>query len=313
MPPGSSAAEISDASKDLVANVALKAGYLNLTGWICRGGIYFAIFFGLSILLNKWSKMEDESDDPIYRHMLTNLSGGGLLIFLVITTFAGIDWVMSLEPIWYSSLFGAVILVGQGHSTLCLMVVLLRYLVGDSPLLMKYERRYVRDIGNLMLAFTLLWAYVSYDQWLIQYSGNLAGEAPWFIHRTTGGWQYFGALVIILHFALPFLFLLMSLMKVNLSNLAKLAGFLLFVRLSDLFFYVAPTFQLTRSTPFAGFGNMAFLADFGVPLALIGIWLWAWTYEMVKVNAPVVPVFDGRLDPEFSYEPLQAKEAGAHV
>ena len=179
------------------------------------------------------------------------LSGAGLVIYLLTVTFAAIDWLMSIEPHWFSALFGAIILVGQALSTLCMMILMVRHLAGGTTILNKIERRYFRDVGNLMLAFTLLWAYTNYSQFMIQYSGNIAEEATWQIHRTQYGWQFFGLGNIILHFALPFLFLLMSITKVNIRNLAKLAAFLICARFIDLFFYVVPTFRPFATRRFA--------------------------------------------------------------
>ena len=135
-----------------------KYGYLNPLGWLLRAGIYFTVWFTLTHFLNKWSREEDLSDDPHVRHRLSLMSGWGLILFLLTTTFATIDWVMTLEPHWYSSLWGAIFLVGQGHSTLCLMIILVRRFGHDLPVIKNVEKRYFRDIGNLMLAFTLFWA-----------------------------------------------------------------------------------------------------------------------------------------------------------
>lgn len=269
-----------------------KSGYLNPLGWMIRALLYFACWFGMAFFLNKWSREEDATDDPRVRHKLSLMSAAGLLIYMITLTFASIDWVMSIEPHWFSSLWGLIFVVGQGLSTLCLMIVLVRYLAFDSPLLKKVETRYFRDVGNLMLAFTLLWAYANYSQFMIQYSGNIAEEATWQLHRTQYGWQFFGFGNIILHFAAPFLFLLMSLTKVNIRNLAKLALFLLVARHIDLFFYVAPTF---RNSPLQSF-PFAILADIGAPMLLGGLWLTAWANQMRRVNAPVVPQFDERLN-----------------
>jgi hypothetical protein len=291
--------------------LSAKAGYLNPTGWLLRAAIYFGIWFTLAHFLNKWSRDEDASDDPTVRHKLSLMSSWGLILFLLTTTFATIDWVMTLEPHWYSSLWGAIFMVGQGHSTLCLMILLIRYLGHDLPVMKNIEKRYFRDIGNLMLAFTLLWAYTNYDQWLILYSANIAEEATWFMHRTTYGWQFVGALNIIFHFVIPFLFLLMSLTKVNIYNLAKLAGFLIIARHIDLWFYTVPTF---RPVPFAPVdGNpFWFFADLGVPLLLGGIWLWAWSTQMRKANAPIVPVHDPRLEGYWPLPEMESKGVHAH-
>jgi len=278
-----------------------KAGYLNPIGFFVRAALCFGAWFGLSFFLNKWSREEDATDDPRVRHKLSLMSAAGLLIYLVTVTFATIDWVMSIEPHWYSSLWGLIFVVGEAHSTLCLMIVLIRYLAADTDLLKRVEARYFRDVGNLMLAFTLLWAYTNYSQFMIHYSANIAEEAPWHLHRTQFGWQYFGLGNIILHFALPFLFLLASLTKVNVKNLAKLAMFLIVARHIDLYFYVIPTF---RNSPLQAF-PFAILADIGLPLLLGGLWLTGWARQMHSVNAPIVPQFDERLN---GFWPLE----GAH-
>ena len=283
--------------KDFDPILRAKSGYLNPLGWLIRGGLYFVIWMTLAHYLNKWSREEDVSSDPRARHRLNLLSGAGLLIYLITVTFASIDWVMSIEPHWYSALFGVIFLVGQGLSTLCVMIILVRRIAGQTSILKKVESRYFRDVGNLMLAFTLLWAYTNFSQFMIQYSANLAEEATWQIHRTQFGWQFFGFGNIVCHFALPFLFLLMSITKVNLGNLAKLAAFLILARHLDLFYYVVPTF---RASPLDGLPGgampLAFLADIGAPLMLGGLWLTMWARQMLKVNAPIVPQFDERLD-----------------
>ena len=286
-----------------------KAGYLNPLGWLIRAGVCFVIWFGLSFLLNKWSRQEDESPSPLPRHKLSMWSSVGLIIFLITVTVASIDWVMTIEPHWYSALWGAIFLVGQGLSTLCVMVVLIYSLMRDTPLFKGIETRYFRDVGNLMLAFTIFWAYTNFSQFMIQYSANIAEEATWQLNRTTEGWQYFGAINILLHFALPFLFALSSLTKVNMSNLRKLALFLIFARFVDLFFYVVPTFRISPldGTPLGSVNiyQFAFLADLGLPILLGGLWVWAWAWQMKKVNAPVVPIYDQRIE---GLWPLEAAE-----
>ena len=287
-----------------------KAGYLNPLGWLIRAGICFVIWFGLSYLLNKWSREEDASPSPVPRHKLSMWSSLGLVIVLLTLTSASVDWVMAIEPHWYSALWGAIFLVGEALSTLSIMVVIIYNMMKGTDLFKNIETRYFRDIGNLMLAFTIFWAYTNYSQFMIQYSANLAEEATWQLHRTTFGWQYFGAVNIALHFALPFLFALMSITKVNMGNLRKLAMFLIFARFVDLFFYVAPTF---RQSPLDGLPGgaypFAFLADLGLPILMGGLWIWAWATQMKKVNAPIVPIFDERIGDDAW--PLQAAEATA--
>jgi hypothetical protein len=311
------------ADQHLLANdhvLSKKVGYLNPIAWTVRALLYFVIWFVIAHLLNKWSRKEDETDDPYVRHNLSMWSAVGLIFYVITVTFATMDWVMTLEPHWYSSLFGAIFLVGQGHSTLCIMMILIKLTGGQTDLMKRVESRYFRDVGNLLLAFTLLWAYTNFSQFMIQYSANIAEEAEWFVNRTQYGWQFFGAGNIIMHFVLPFLMLLMSINKVNLNNFVRLAAFLLVVRHIDLLYYVVPTFRhsVLSSTPFsmttASGGTVgaeypwAFLADIGLPLLLGGIWILAWATQMKKTNAPLVPVYDARLAP---YWPLE--EGAEHL
>jgi len=288
-----------------------KVGYLGMIPFLVRQVLYFAIWFGMAHLLNKWSKQEDQSDDPYIRHRSSMWSALGLLVYVLTLTFATIDWVMTIEPHWFSSLWGPIFLVGQAQSTLCVMIILTRYVAGHTNIVKNVEGRYFRDVGNFMMAFTLLWAYTNYSQFMIQYSGNIAEEAEWFVHRTTYGWQYYGAVNIITHFVAPFLLLLMSMNKVNMNNLVKLAAFLIVARHIDLFFYVVPTFRTTPVTGLPG-GEFpfAFLADIGLPILLGGIWIFGWANQMKKANAPIVPVYDTRLNP---YWPLADGTVGQSV
>ena len=303
------------ADADLVRHdkiLTAKSDYLNPIFWTIRAVFYFAVWFYLAHIMNYYSRKEDQTDDPMVRHKLNLWAAGGLVVYVITLTFAAMDWVMALEPHWVSSLFGVIFLVGQGQATLALFVVLIQRLAGDTAIIQGIEKRYFRDIGNLMLAFTLLWGYMNFSQWMIMYSANIAEEAEWFVHRTTYGWEWIGFLVILTHFALPFAFLLMSLTKTNINNLAKLAAFLIVVRHLDLFFYVAPTF---RPNPFSEF-PISLLTDIGAPLALGGIWLWGWANQMQK-NATVVPAYDQRLDgywplPDLKPQAQMAKEAASH-
>ena len=290
-----------------------KEAYLNPVAWLIRAGVCFVIWFALSYLLNTWSREEDASPSPVPRHKLSMWSGLGLVVFLITVTVASVDWVMTIEPHWFSALWGAIFLVGEGLSTLSVMVVIIYNMMKGTPLFERIETRYFRDIGNLMLAFTIFWAYTNYSQFMIQYSGNLAEEATWQLHRTTNGWQFFGAVNIILHFALPFMFALMSITKVNMANLRKLAMLLIFARFVDLFYYVVPTFRFspTDGLPFPGATfPFAFLADIGLPILLGALWIWAWAGQMKKVNAPIVPIFDERIEGAW---PLEAAESTASV
>lgn len=285
-------------TEDFAHHVIKKSPYLNATGFIIRAVIYFAIWMTLAFFLNKWGAQQDEREDEGNALRLGRLSAPGLLIYVLTLTFASIDWVMSLTPTWTSSLFGVIFLAGQILSTLALMAVLVSTLAGHTDLVKRVEPRYFRDLGNLMLAFTLFWAYTSFSQYLIIWAGNIADESEWFVLHLRGSWLYVGALLCFAHFFFPFLCLLSSSMKVKLENLAKLGVFIIFMRHVDLWWYVTATFRQEGASMFQ-------ISDLGAPLLLGGLWLWSWARELKGREA--VPVHDPRLKP---FWPL--KEIATH-
>lgn len=282
----------------------LKSAYLNVPFFIARTVLYFAIWIAFAAVLNRWGAIQNERNDPDVFSRLNVLGGAGLVVYALTMTFASVDWVMSLTPHWYSSIFGMLVVVSQGLSTLALMLVLTWYLAGDQPLLRRVPSGYFRDLGNLMLAFVMLWGYMSLSQYLITYSGNTAEEITWYVRRGTGGWEYVSLLLIPLHFFLPFIVLIVgSGIKRNPSRLARIAGFILFMRFVDLFWWVTPTFRKTIGLS---------LADLGTPLLIGGIWLGLWAGQMR--DQPLVPVHDPRLEGDALHSVVgqEVVEHGAH-
>jgi hypothetical protein len=136
------------------------------------------------------------------------LSGGGLLAYGLTITFASFDWLMSLEPHWFSTIYGVLILGGQGLSALAFLIIVLVWLSRRPPLDRIVAASHFHDLGNLMLAFVMLWAYFSFSQYLIIWSGNLPAEIGWYLHRLQTGWRAVGLALILFHFAAPFVVLL---------------------------------------------------------------------------------------------------------
>ncbi|MDF2441710.1 MAG: hypothetical protein JWN98_2694, partial [Abditibacteriota bacterium] len=262
----------------------LKEPYLNVPFFIARSVFYFVIWGFIANRLNVWGRQQSEGDARA-THKLSMWGALFLILYVFTMTFASFDWVMSLTPHWYSSLYGVIFIVGQGLSTLCLMHILITYLTKGTRLREWVPNNYFRDLGNLTLAFTMLWAYMNYSQWVIIWSGNIAEEVEWYVPRVQTSWVYVGAILIACHFVLPFLTLLSSSVKVRIDNLAKLAVLILVMRLIDLRFYITPTFS-----PNAYFTN---IADIGAVLGLTGIWLWLWAREMMKSRS-LVPDNDPR-------------------
>src|SRR5262245_36315057 len=184
-----------------------KSPWLNQTGFLIRGVIYFAIWIGLATYLRTWSKQQDQNRDLGATQRAQNLSAPGFVISAFAITFAGVDWVMSLDVEWYSTIFGLLMLIGQGVSSLSFLIMVGVYLSGREPMSGVYQNKHFHDLGKLLLTVVMVWAYFSFSQLLIIWSGNLPEEIPWYLERFRGQWQWIGVGLILLNFALPFVLL----------------------------------------------------------------------------------------------------------
>ena len=197
--------------------------YLTTNGFIIRAIIYFAIWNLLSFLLSHWSKQTDRAGAPDNTERFKAVAGPGLILYGFTISFAAIDWVMSLDPSWISTIFGLIILIGEVLSAMCFAVVVERILFNYKPMSEMLTPDFVHDHGKWMLAFTMVWAYFNFSQWLIIWAGNLPAEITYYIRRINGGWGYVGLFVVIFHFAVPFAILLSRPFKRNISQ-TGLAG-----------------------------------------------------------------------------------------
>ena len=257
---------------------------------IARLVFYFASFMLLARNVNKWTWGMNADNAESNTRKLNGIGPPGIILYVICVTFLAVDLMMTITPGWNTSIIGLLFVVGQGLSTFSLMCVLTAYLGAHKPPLVNVPRRYIRDIGNFMLAFTLLWSYMSYGQLVITFSGNQAEEAGWYQPRQMGGWQIVGILMVVAHFALPFLTLLSSAVKTNISSLAKLGLIIIFMRFVDLHYWVVPG----SAQPFEQQVNFARLPlDFSMPLAIGGLWLAMWSVQMR--DKPIVPELDPRL------------------
>ena len=265
-----------------------KAPFLNVPFFLARATLYFAIWIVVTQLVVRWSRQQDEGTEP--RPNLTRrlqlLSGAGLPIYALTVSFATIDWGMTLEPHWFSTIYGLLFVVGQGLSTLAFSIIMLRKLAGREPLAGVVRRGHFHDLGNLMLAFVMLWAYMSFSQYLIIWSGNLPEEISWYLNRSAGGWQYFAPILMGFHFALPFLLLLARRRKQSAEVLARIAVWVLLLRFVDIFWLIAPAFSPREF-------HVHWL-DLTIPLAIGGIWLALFLHRLGSWS--LVPTNDPRID-----------------
>ncbi|MFQ5637763.1 MAG: hypothetical protein ACE5IR_07175 [bacterium] len=269
-----------------------KAKYLNVGFFWVRAAVYFLIWGALITFLNKWSKKQDETADASLSDKLRKLGGPAMLLYFLTVTFSSIDWVMSLAPQWFSTIFGVIFVIGQGLLTLAFAIIALNMFSGYKPLSDILGKQHFHDLGNLMLAFVMLWAYISLSQFLIIWSGNLPEEIPWYLDRLQGGWQWLALFVVIFHFALPFILLLSRRTKRNQRVLAKVAFVMVFMRLIDLFWIVAPNFHPGKIS--------VHWLDLAVPAGIGGVWV-AFFIRNLK-GCAVLPLHDPRLKEALQYE-----------
>jgi hypothetical protein len=264
-----------------------KSPYLNVPFFLARTAFYFIVWIGLARVLSRLSGRLDTDTDPKIERRLRGLGGAGLLLMGLTITFASVDWAMSLDPHWFSTLYGVVFMVGQALAALTFSIVLLALFIKEAPFSGVVKPNDTHDLGKLMLAFTMLWAYLHLSQFLIIWAGNLPEEIPWYIRRTQGAGQLVAQFIIVFHFALPFLLLLSRDLKRSAKSLAGIAGLVFVLRALDLFWMVAPDMQ-AHGAEHAG---LAFHGlDLATPVALGGIWL-AFFAHQLRVR-PLLPVGD---------------------
>jgi hypothetical protein len=255
-----------------------KAAYLNVPFFIGRAAFYFAVWIGLMHYLKVWSvELESTGDYRRVSRRLRGLSGGGLVLMGLTITFSAVDWAMSLNPHWFSTIYGVMFIVGPALSAMALVIVVLARLSTDPPLCRAVDAETLHDLGKLMLAFVMLWAYMNLSQFIIVWSGNIPEENPFYVTRMQGGWQWLGLIVLVFHFLLPFFMLLSRDLKRRPGRLARVAAIVLVMRLFDLYWVVGPDL--------AGHGASqlhAHLFDITAPVGLVGIWLWYFARQLAS-------------------------------
>jgi hypothetical protein len=259
--------------------------YLNLPFFLVRAGMYFVGWMLIAHLLYRWSGEQDRGDTRATGR-LAAISGPGLIFFGFSVTFMAVDWILSINPHWFSTIFGLLFIAGEGLSALAFLICLLVILSSRPPLSEVLTHRHLHDVGKLLLALVMVWAYFSYSQLLIVWSGDLPEEIPWYLSRFTGGWQYIGIALVLLHFALPFALLLSRDLKRNFRLLSTVAAGVLVMRFVDLYWMVAPDFH-------KGHFTVSWM-DFLLPIGLGGIWLAAFLWQLEL--RPLMPLGDPHLE-----------------
>jgi hypothetical protein len=238
-------------------------GYLNFNGILWRYIIYFALWMGMAYFLNRWSTEQDSIAGQSTSRFRA-VSGIGLVVYSFSISFAVIDWVMSLQPRWISTIYGFIFIAGEVLSAFCFCVVIETILSKRKPMSEYLTSTEVHDHGNFMLTFVMLWTYFNFSQWLLIWAGNLPDEISWFVRRSNFGWQDVAVFLAVFQFAVPFALLLLRPLKRNRHTLAKLASWIILMRVVDMFFHIEPALHPTFHLSWVLF---AILAGMG------GLWM----------------------------------------
>jgi hypothetical protein len=268
------------------AAIAAKFAYLNPPFFVIRTVFYFACWLVLAYLLNRWSRQEDQEASPALCSRMESLSGAGLVLFGFTLNFAAVDWVMSLEPRWYSTIYSLLLMIGMALAAMAFAVVVLIVFSKAEPLAGAIDPIHLQDLGSILLMFVMLWAYLEFSQYLIIWGENLNQEIPWYLRRLHGGWGILGLALLFLGFALPFFLLLFRHVKRRRRSLMLLAVLVLIVHFLDLCWMVLPAF-----------GNALRLQSFVVLLLMFfgigGLWLGYFAWQLQRM--PLLPPHDPRI------------------
>jgi hypothetical protein len=260
--------------------------YLQTPFFVARAIAYFAAWILVAHFLNKWSLEQDRVGDPRSVDRLQYLSGPGLLVYGFMVTYAAIDWVMSLEPGFFSTIFGMIFMVLPALGAISFAVVVAKLLAKQKPLSGLLTPLHFNDYGNLMLTFDMLWAYLAFDQFLIIWAGNLQDEIPWYTTRAAGGWAWVALLLILFGFAVPFVLLLSRDVKRKMSFLAGVALTLIVMEWVIFYWIVMPSFYPQ--------GPHLTWTDLVAPIGIGGVWI-AMFVSRLKAN-PLLPLRDPRFE-----------------
>ncbi|MGI8908385.1 MAG: hypothetical protein ACR2IE_18075 [Candidatus Sumerlaeaceae bacterium] len=284
--------------EDVVAKdaiIQLKVAWLNIPFFLIRVAIYFGLWVLIAFLLKRWSTEQDATANPLIPGRMRNLCGPGIVIFFLTMTFAAVDWILSLEVHYYSTMFGPVVMIGQALVSMAFTIAILVLLSRIPPMNNILTPGHFHDLGKLMLAFTMLWAYINFSQFLITWSANLVEEIPYYLKRMSGGWGWVGAGLIAFHFFVPFCALLNRDLKRNPRTLIWVAIWVICVRFVDLSYLILPSAHNHHvegpESHFTGhFDGRAVLLALGSVLAIGGIWLTL--FFRTLISRPMIPIND---------------------
>jgi hypothetical protein len=262
-------------------------GYLTVHGFWIRALIYFAVWLTLMAVFNAWSRRQDvDREDRLLRRRMKMLAGPGIILYVFGISFAAIDWVMSINPHWASTIYGFLYVAGQLISSMALMIITVILLARTESFAHVVKTRYIHDLSKLLFAFLLLWAYFDFSQLLIIWSGNQPEEISFYLARYYGFWGAISIVIVIFHFFVPFFLLLSQSLKRTPRLMIYVAGWLILMRVVDLMWLTHP------DLPQAQHWRIAPL-DIVLPIALTAIWLAFYAWQLKR--EPLLPLGEPKL------------------
>jgi len=262
-----------------------QAAYLNVPFFVARAAIYFILWSVFALILGRMSSRQDATGDPGLSRRMQIVAAPGLVLYCLTATFASVDWLMSLDSRWFSTIYGVYFVGGHAIAGLSFTILAALYLCERGGMSEAFRPVHFHDYGKLLLTFVVLWAYFAVSQLIIIWSGNLAEEITWYRGRLLGGWSGVSLALVALHFALPFVLLLSREGKRNAARLAGVAVLLLAMRWVDLHWLAAPVFSPDRPS--------FHWLDAATMIALGGFWVAAFTWRLSR--RPLLPLRDPAL------------------
>ena len=266
--------------------IEAKRGFLNVPFFWARMAIYFAIWIFLAWFLSRQSRRQDETGDPSATVRMRTMSGPGVVVFVMVASFFSWDTLMSLNPHWFSSLYGFYFVSSTALTGMLFMAVTGWYLAQRDPWSKVFRAKHFHDYGKLMLALVMFWAYMALSQFLITWSGNVPEFTQWYFSRNQGGWKPYTVFLVVFHFFVPFLMLLSASLKRRPERLVRVAVYLLAMRWIDLYWQAAPTFYERITVHWL---------DLATLVAVGGVWVFVFVWQLrqqrslIPLNDPYLP------------------------
>lgn len=260
--------------------------FLNPSFFGIRAVIYFAIWSALARFLNRYSLEQDRTADPRFGRRMRMVSGPGIGLLILTVTLASVDWVMSLDPGWYSTIYGLIFVASWSLSALAFTILTMAWLLKREPMNNVARPAHFQDLGNLLLALVMLWTYFAFSQYLIIWSANLPEETTWYVARKHGGWGMIAIGIVILQFVFPFLTLLSRAAKRNAQKLAILGVVILIMRIADVIWLIEPSFNREHF-------HLSWM-DIVAPIAMGGLWIAMFAWQLQK--RALIPINDPQLE-----------------